>query len=71
MINTGAVLVAAQQAVAAFAQLPASLSKTFIFTGNFLNVEILPAMVGAGMGKSASAHLMRVASEAYKEKGYQ
>lgn len=69
VVNTGSVLVAAQQALAGFAQLPASVSKTFIYTGNFLNLEIMPLLLSAGMGKAATAHLMRVASKAYADKG--
>lgn len=62
--------VAAQQAVAGFAQLPASASRTFIYTGNILNVQILPRFLDAGMGKSAASHMVWAASDAYKDRGY-
>lgn len=62
-------LVAAQQALAGFAQMP-NASKTFIYTGNFLNVEVMAPLLSNGIGKSATAHLLKAASEAYREKGY-
>lgn len=59
-----------QQAVLAFAELPDSASKTFIYTGNITNVAIIPALLNSGIGKSGAAHMMWVASEAYKGRGY-
>lgn len=70
-VNTAGVLVAARRAVQGWDSLPATLPKAFIFTGNFLHTEILPAVLSAGMGKSATAHLMRVAMGVYGAKGYQ
>ncbi|KIW09944.1 hypothetical protein PV08_11720 [Exophiala spinifera] len=64
-INVVSAFVAAQQAVSGFAQLPASASKTFIYTGNILNVNILPAFIDQGMGKSAGAHMIWAASAAF------
>lgn len=69
-MNTGGVLVAAKRAVQGFEQLPFEVPKTFIYTGNFLNRRILPAFISQGMGKSASAHLIAVASTAYGPKEY-
>lgn len=69
-INLASAFVAAQQAVAGFAQLPASAAKTFIYTGNILNVQILPAFIDQGIGKSAGAHMIWAASAAYKDRGY-
>lgn len=69
-VNTASVLIAAKKAVQGFQQLPSTVSKTFIYTGNFLNKEVLPAFLSQGMGKSASAHLIAVASKAYAAKGY-
>lgn len=69
-VNTGSVLVAAQQAILGFQQLPSDVSKTVIYTGNFLNTETMPALMSGGIGKSATAHLVRVASEAYAGKGW-
>lgn len=69
-MNTTSAFVAAQQAVLAFAQLPESASRTFIFTGNCTNVAPIVALMGSGAGKSATAHIIQCAAEAYKEKGY-
>jgi hypothetical protein len=70
-VNTTSVFVAVQQALATFAKLPASASKTFIFTGNALNTDlvVLP-LTGAGAGKSATAHLIHAASMAYADQGF-
>ncbi|KAF5970872.1 short-chain dehydrogenase reductase like yusS [Fusarium coicis] len=62
--------IAAQQAVAGFAQLPDSAARTFIYTGNILNVTILPKFLDAGVGKSGVAHMVWAAADAYKNKGY-
>lgn len=70
-VNTAGVVVAAKRAVEGFAQLPDGASKTFIYTGNFLNEQIMPALFSGGIGKSATAHVMHVASNAYADKGYQ
>jgi NAD(P)-dependent dehydrogenase (short-subunit alcohol dehydrogenase family) len=69
-INIHSAFVAAQQAVSGFAQLPASAARTFIYTGNVLNVAILPRFLGAGVGKSGAAHMIWAASAAYKDRGY-
>lgn len=69
-INTTSAFAAAQQAALAFAQLPASASKTFIYTGNALNTMTLPPLMSLGVGKSAMAHVIQSAVAAYKEKGF-
>ncbi|KAF2731141.1 putative short chain type dehydrogenase [Polyplosphaeria fusca] len=69
-INIHSAFVAAQQAVLGFAQLPASAARTFIYTGNVLNVAILPKFLSAGVGKSGAAHMIWTASDAYKDRGY-
>ncbi|KAK9464226.1 uncharacterized protein V1516DRAFT_617267 [Lipomyces oligophaga] len=69
-VNVTSAFVAAQQAVEGFAKLPESASKTFIYTGNILNVAILPGFLEPGIGKSGAAHLIWAASEAYKDRGY-
>lgn len=69
-INVNSAFVAAQQAVLGFAQLPASAARTFIYTGNVLNVTILPQFISQGIGKSGAAHMIWAASEAYKDRGY-
>ena len=62
--------VAAQKAAAGFAQLPADASRTFIYTGNILNTDIIPGFIALGVGKSAGAHMMWAASAAYKDRGF-
>ncbi|CAH0040455.1 unnamed protein product [Clonostachys rhizophaga] len=69
-INIHSAFVAAQQAVSGFAELPDSAARTFIYTGNVLNVAILPRFVAAGIGKSGAAHMIWAASAAYKDRGY-
>ncbi|KAI1046668.1 hypothetical protein LB505_006718 [Fusarium chuoi] len=69
-INIHSAFIAAQQAVTGFAQLPESAARTFIYTGNILNVTILPKFLDAGVGKSGAAHMMWAAADAYKTKGY-
>ncbi|EEU34292.1 uncharacterized protein NECHADRAFT_50337 [Fusarium vanettenii 77-13-4] len=50
-INIHSAFIAAQQAVSGFAQLPESAARTFIYTGNVLNVAMLPKFLSAGVGK--------------------
>ncbi|KAF4341223.1 short-chain dehydrogenase reductase like yusS [Fusarium beomiforme] len=69
-INIHSAFIAAQQAVSGFAQLPDSAARTFIYTGNILNVTILPKFLDAGVGKSGAAHMIWAASDAYKNRGY-
>lgn len=69
-INTTSAFAAAQQAVLAFSELPSSASKTFIYTGNCLNTTILAPLLAGGVGKSASAHMIHVASAAYADRGF-
>jgi hypothetical protein len=69
-VNIESAFVAAQQAVVAFAELPSSASRTFIYTGNILNTVTLPRFLSLGVGKSATAYLISDASTAYKPRGY-
>ena len=69
-VNTLSPFVAAQQAAGGFAQLPASASKTFIYTGNILNTTIIPPLLDMGVGKTATAHIIQSAAAAYKDRGY-
>jgi hypothetical protein len=69
-INVTSAFVAAQQATQGFKELPESAARTFIVTGNILNTVILPGFMDQGMGKSASAHMIWAASDAYKDKGF-
>lgn len=69
-INTTSALVAAQQAVLAFEQLPNSAARTFIYTGNILNTTIMAPLMDLGVGKSATAHIIQSAAAAYKDRGF-
>ncbi|KAL2842750.1 hypothetical protein BJY01DRAFT_199874 [Aspergillus pseudoustus] len=71
-INTVSPYVAAQKAVEAWATLPGDVKKTFIYTGNPLNVRFapVPLFLDLGVGKRASTYWIAVADEAYAAKGY-
>lgn len=69
-INTTSAFVAAQQAVSSFEKLPDTASRTFIYTGNITNVSPIVGLMDLGIGKSATAHIIQCAAEAYKDKGY-
>lgn len=68
-INAISAYAAAQHAVAAWAELPASSTPpTFIFTGNCTNVQAIPPLLDLGISKSAAAHFIEIASMCYLEK---
>jgi hypothetical protein len=69
-INTLSALVAAKEAVVSFQALSGSAARVFIYTGNILNLEPIPPLLSAGMGKSASAHLIATSAKVYKDRGY-
>ncbi|ORX93793.1 putative short-chain dehydrogenase [Clohesyomyces aquaticus] len=71
-VNTFSALVAAKEAVASFAALPEEnqAPRTFIFTGNAMNNLPIPALMSAGMGKSATAHMIMTAAHVYAGRGY-
>jgi hypothetical protein len=69
-LNTTSAYVAAQQAVKAFQGLPEQASKTFIYTGNALNTTVMPQLLGLGVSKSASAHIIQAAALAYQDRGF-
>lgn len=69
-VNIYSAFVAAQQAVSRFAQLPTSAARTFIYTGNVLNVSVLPRFLSQGIGKSGAAHMIWAAADAFKDRGY-
>jgi len=69
-VNTISPLFAAQEAVKGFKQLESSASRTFIMTGNVLNLIAKPDVLTFGMGKSASAHFIWSASVAYEQRGF-
>ena len=71
-VNTISPYVAAQQAVNGWETLPKETKKTFIYTGNFLNVVIppVPVFLNLGIGKSASAFWIGLADATYSSRGY-
>ena len=69
-VNTSSVLAAAHEARVLFDTLPSTASRTFIYTGNILNKVPIGPLLDLGIGKSATAHLIASASEAYANKGY-
>ncbi|KAL9044051.1 MAG: hypothetical protein Q9214_002785 [Letrouitia sp. 1 TL-2023] len=69
-INTTSAFVAAQQAVLGFEQLSDTASKTFIYTGNILNTTTMAPLMDLGVGKSATAHIIQSAAQAYADRGF-
>jgi NAD(P)-dependent dehydrogenase (short-subunit alcohol dehydrogenase family) len=71
-INTISPYVAAQQAIRGWETLSKETKKTFIYTGNMLNVAVIPMpmMLNLGMGKAASAFWVGVADMTYSAKGF-
>ena len=71
-INTTSAYVAAQHAVKGWETLPADARKTFIYTGNILNVALLPVplFLTIGAGKSASSFWLSLADTLYSAKGF-
>ena len=69
--NNTSVILAMQQAVLGFRTLPASASKTFIMTGNILNLVTHPEVVTFGMSKTATSYAIRnlVEHETYTKEG--
>lgn len=64
-----------KESLAGFNKLPVSpggdSKKTFLYTGNILNTGPMPALLTLGVGKVASAQVIKLAAGAYgKEKGY-
>jgi NAD(P)-dependent dehydrogenase (short-subunit alcohol dehydrogenase family) len=71
-VNTISPYVAAQQAVSGWETLSKEIKKTFIYTGNIMNVAIvpMPPMLDLGMGKSASAFWIGLADETHSARGF-
>ncbi|KAK7934862.1 hypothetical protein PG985_000357 [Apiospora marii] len=69
-INATSAFMAAKHAALAFAALPASASRTFIYTGNCTNVAPITSLFDLGVGKSGAASMIQVAAEAYRDKGF-
>lgn len=63
-VNNASVLVSLQQAISGFRSLSdSSASKTFIFTGNVLNLVTSPRMMTFGLSKNATAYAIRTLVE--------
>jgi len=62
-VNHLSVMQALQEAVQGFRTLPASASKTFIFTGNVLNSSTRPGVMSFGINKAATAYAIRYLAE--------
>jgi NAD(P)-dependent dehydrogenase (short-subunit alcohol dehydrogenase family) len=69
-VNAVSLYAAIQEAVAGFETLPKELSKTFIYTGNKLNIEPYAMFAMLGTGKAAGAHLIQAAGQKYDGEGY-
>ena len=69
-VNVLSALAAADEAVKGFRELPLDVPKSFIYTGNRLNIEPIPRLLSLGIGKAAGAHLIAAADMAYKEEGF-
>jgi NAD(P)-dependent dehydrogenase (short-subunit alcohol dehydrogenase family) len=71
-VNTISPYIAAQQAVVGWETLPKETKKTFIYTGNGLNVTIkpVPLLVSLGIGKAASAYWIGLSDATYATRGY-
>ena len=69
-VNAISPLFAAKEAVIGFKQLPSSASRTFIMTGNILNIIVRPEVLTFGMSKTSAAHMVWSASVAYAPQGF-
>ncbi|KAF3022106.1 hypothetical protein E8E14_013848 [Neopestalotiopsis sp. 37M] len=69
-VNLHSAVVAAQEAVRGFSRLPEASSKTFIYTGNKLNVMSDPKVFSFGIARTGAAHFIWDCSIAYRHKGF-
>ncbi|ESZ90250.1 hypothetical protein SBOR_9363 [Sclerotinia borealis F-4128] len=69
-VNVTSAYAAAHEAVEGFKTLPEDVIRTFIYTGNVLNRQIIPSLLAPGIGKAGAAHLIQSASEVYKKDEY-
>ncbi|KAK9494591.1 hypothetical protein V1508DRAFT_402700 [Lipomyces doorenjongii] len=71
-VNTISPYVAAQQAISGWETLSKETKKTFIYTGNTLNVSVvpMPMLLNLGIGKSASAFWIGLANASYSAQGF-
>lgn len=58
---------AARLAVKGWAALPASASRTYLYTGNMQNTQLFPASLALGMGKNGAAYMVETAAAAYQQ----
>jgi hypothetical protein len=70
-INVSSVILAMAESIKGFRELPSTAAKTFIFTGNMLNVNLIPGMMTFGIAKGAAAYAIRTAAstELYTKEG--
>lgn len=71
-VNVVSPFIAAQEAIKNWETLSAGGKKLFIYTGNIMNVGVIPVplMLNLGVGKAASAYWVGLADGAYAAKGY-
>ncbi|CAG8974797.1 hypothetical protein HYALB_00000410 [Hymenoscyphus albidus] len=69
-ISITSAFAALKYAIEGFDTLPADVNKTFIYTGNKLNVEPWPQLLDLGVGKAAGAHMVVAAAKGYGGSGY-
>ncbi|KAJ8098114.1 hypothetical protein POJ06DRAFT_200426 [Lipomyces tetrasporus] len=71
-VNTVSPYVAAQQALRGWETLSQETKKTFIYTGNIMNVSVvpMPLFLNLGIGKSASAFWIGLADASYSAQGF-
>ncbi|ROW15201.1 hypothetical protein VPNG_03058 [Cytospora leucostoma] len=60
---------AARLAIKGWASLPASASKTYLYTGNMQNTQLFPASLALGIGKNGVAYFIETAAAAYQQAG--
>jgi NAD(P)-dependent dehydrogenase (short-subunit alcohol dehydrogenase family) len=69
-VNVLSPLFAVQEAIKGFKQLPKSASKTFIYTGNILNLVVKSDALIFGMTKATAAKMIRSATGTYAKRGF-
>ncbi len=62
-INSSSAIVAIAESVKAFRQLPADSRKTFIYTGNMFNTNVVPGVMTFGIVKGITSFAIRTAAE--------
>ncbi|KAF4626633.1 hypothetical protein G7Y89_g11523 [Cudoniella acicularis] len=69
-VNVVSAYAALQEFVTSIRTLSKDVLKTFIYTGNSLNLVPLPIVLHTGMGKAGAAHLIEGSALAYKKEGF-